>query len=100
MPKIDAHVHMWNIPEAHQEALVRLAVRHNFRWLDLCAGGVEWPRLQAQMTLARGLKDRHRDKVEWAASFNLSNWGQADWQRSALQTIAASFSEGAVAIKS
>jgi hypothetical protein len=99
IPKIDAHVHLWSISQQDQEALVHFLVRRNFRWLDLCTIGMDWPRLQAQMTLARGLSGRHRDRVEWATSFNLTNWREADWERSALDTVTTSFSEGAVALK-
>ena len=60
---------------------------------------MSWPRLQAQMTEARALGARHGDRVEWASSFNLTNWHEPDWQRSALETVATSFAEGAVAVK-
>ena len=99
MPKIDAHVHVWGIPLEHQDALLKLLDRHNFRWLDICTRGLEWSQLQEQMELARGLNARRKDRVEWAASFNLSNWGQAGWQQSALDTIAAAFSKKALAVK-
>jgi predicted TIM-barrel fold metal-dependent hydrolase len=99
MPKIDSHVHLWTISGEDQEALVRFLVQHNWRWLDVCTAGMEWPRLQAQMSLARGLNERHKDRVEWATSFNLTNWRDDDWQRSALDTVATNFSQGAVALK-
>jgi len=99
MPKIDAHAHIAALGPGRLDAFVAFLDRYNFRWLDICVGGMDWTRLKQRIELAHGLHRSHPDRIAWATSFNLTNWGAPDWAKAAIGTIADGFSRGAVATK-
>jgi len=99
MQKIDAHAHVLAMKPEQRKPFIAFLEGHNLRWLDICTGGVAWDRLQSKMDLARGLSRENPERVAWAPSFNLSNWGSPSWQADALSTISTSFTQGAVAVK-
>jgi predicted TIM-barrel fold metal-dependent hydrolase len=99
MPKIDAHVHVTDAGVPDEKLFFDLLKQHNMKWLDICVVGLEWKRLQQRIAMAESLHKRYPHQIAWATSFNLENWGRADWQKSALETLAQSFAQGAVAVK-
>ena len=99
MPKIDAHAHIGAIGPGHLDAFIAFLDRYNLRWLNICVGGMNWPRLQKQIESAQQLHRAHPERLAWASSFNLTNWGQPDWAKGATDTVASGFAGGAVAVK-
>jgi hypothetical protein len=68
-------------------------------WLILCTRGTDWDNLRDQINLAARLHAAHPERIQWATSFNLENWGNLDWQQEAIDTIQDGFGKGAVAVK-
>jgi len=99
MPKIDAHAHVSKDGVADEKLFINLLRKHNLKWLDICVVGTEWGKLQQKMAVAESLHKRHSNQISWATSFNLENWGNADWQKNVLETIEQDFARGAVAVK-
>ena len=99
MPKIDAHAHVGHDGAADEKLFIDLLKKHNLKWLDICVVGTEWGKLQQRIATAESLHKRYPEQIAWATSFNLENWGQADWRKTALETIGQGFARGAVAVK-
>jgi predicted TIM-barrel fold metal-dependent hydrolase len=99
MPKIDAHAHIGGMSPDHLRAFVAFLEKYNLRWLNICVGGMDWGRLSRQIGSAQALHAAHPERIAWATSFDLTNWGQADWAKAATATIDSGFAGGAVAVK-
>ncbi len=99
MPKIDAHAHIGNVSPAHLRAFVAFLEKYNLRWLNIAVGGMNWPRLSRQIGSAQALHSAYPERIAWATSFDLTNWGQADWAKAANGTIDDGYAGGAVAVK-
>ena len=52
-----------------------------------------------RIAVAESLQRRRPQQIAWATSFNLENWGHADWRDTARETIEQGFRHGAVAVK-
>ena len=99
MPKIDAHAHVGVLGPGQLDAFVAFLEKMNFRWLNVCVGGMNWARLSEQIESAQEMHRAHPARLAWATSFNLTNWSQADWAKAANSTIDDGFAGGAVAVK-
>ncbi|MDO8834760.1 MAG: amidohydrolase family protein [Vicinamibacterales bacterium] len=99
MPKIDAHAHIGGMSPAHLRAFVAFLEKHNLRWLNIAVSGMDWGRLSRQIGSAQSLHAAYPDRLFWATSFTVSNWGASDWASSANATIDDGFRGGAVAVK-
>jgi len=99
MPKIDAHAHIGGMSPGHLRAFLAFLEKYNLRWLNISVGGMDWGRLSRQIGSAQALHAAHPERIAWATSFTVTNWGQADWAESANATIDDGFAGGAVAVK-
>jgi predicted TIM-barrel fold metal-dependent hydrolase len=99
IPKIDVHAHISDFGETGGEQFIALLEKHNFKWLDICVVGTEWEKLQRKVALAEQFHKAYPKRIAWATSFNLTNWGKPDWEKSALAMIEQGFASGAVAVK-
>jgi predicted TIM-barrel fold metal-dependent hydrolase len=99
MPKIDAHAHIGGVSPGHLRAFVAFLEQYNLRWLNICVGGMDWGRLSRQIGSAQALHAAQPERIAWATSFTVTNWGQADWAKAANATIDDGFAGGAVAVK-
>jgi hypothetical protein len=99
MPKIDAHAHIQGVTPAQRQAFVAFLEAQNFRWLNICTGATNWPRLQQQIARAEELHQAAPERIAWATSFDISNWASPDWAKAASATIADGYKNGAVAVK-
>jgi predicted TIM-barrel fold metal-dependent hydrolase len=99
MPKIDAHAHVGALGPGQLDAFVAFLEKVNFRWLNVCVGGMNWARLSKQIASAQQMHRAQPARLAWATSFNLANWGQPDWAKAANNTIDEGFAGGAVAVK-
>jgi len=99
MPKIDAHAHLGPVGPGQIGPFIAFLEQHHLRWLTICTGGMDGARLGRQIASAQALHRAHPDRISWATSFNLANWGQPDWTTTTTGTIDDGFSGGAVAVK-
>ncbi len=99
MPKIDAHTHLRDLLESEQAALLAKLQEHNIQWLDICTRGMKRDYLMDQINLAVNLSSKYPEQIRWATSFSLENWGEPDWESSAIKLIEEGFAGGAVAVK-
>ncbi len=99
MPKIDAHAHLGAPGPEQLRAFMAFLEKINLRWLNICVGGTDWARLSRQIGSAQALHSAYPERLAWATSFTVANWGQADWARLANATIDDGFAGGAVAVK-
>jgi len=99
MPKIDAHAHLGAPGPEQLRAFMAFLEKINLRWLNICVGGTDWARLSRQIGSAQALHSAYPDRLAWATSFTVANWGQTDWARLANATIDDGFAGGAVAVK-
>lgn len=99
MPKIDAHAHIGGMSPAHLRAFLAFLEQYNLRWLNIAVGGMDWGRLSRQIGSGQALHAAAPDRIGWATSFTVSNWGANDWARSANATIDDGYAGGAVAVK-
>ena len=60
---------------------------------------MDWARLSRQIGSAQALHAAQPDRIAWATSFTVTNWGEADWAKAANATIDDGFVGGAVAVK-
>ena len=98
-PKIDIHAHISDFGDTGGEQFIALLEKHNFKWLDICVVGTEWVKLQRKVALAERFHKAYPQRIAWATSFNLTNWRDPDWEKSALAMIEGGFRGGAVAVK-
>ena len=99
MPKIDAHAHLGAPGPEQLRAFMAFLEKINLRWLNICVGGTDWARLSRQIGAAQALHSAYPERLAWATSFTVANWGQADWAQLANGTIDSGFAGGAVAVK-
>jgi len=99
MPKIDAHAHLAEMSPAGRDAFIRFLEKTNFRWLNICVGGMDAPRLRKQIERAAELHRAFPQRVAWATSFDLTTWADAEWAKTAIGTVSKGFEDGAVACK-
>jgi predicted TIM-barrel fold metal-dependent hydrolase len=99
MPKIDAHAHVGAPGPGQLRAFVAFLEKYNLRWLNVCVGGMDWGRLSRQIGSAQALHSAYPERLAWATSFTVANWGQADWAKTSIGTIDDGFAGGAVAVK-
>jgi predicted TIM-barrel fold metal-dependent hydrolase len=99
MPKIDFHVHLDALAESGEAEFFSVLREHNMKWLTLATVGTHWKNLRQQIQVAEKLHGKYPGQVAWVTSFNLENWGDADWQSSAIGQIEAGFAAGALGVK-
>ena len=99
MPKIDFHAHVGGLPESGEAEFIAKLKEHNMKWLTISTRGTQWERLQQQVRGNEKLRARYPEQMAWATSFNLANWGDPDWESSAIEQLEDGFSKGAVAVK-
>ncbi|MFC1614355.1 amidohydrolase family protein [Gemmatimonadota bacterium] len=99
MPKIDVHVHFRGLQESEEATLIAKLQEHNMRWFTLSTRGMNGQFLLDQINLAAKLQAKYPEWIDWATSFSLENWGEPDWENSAMELIEDGFTRGAVAVK-
>jgi len=99
MPKIDFHTHLGALAESGEAEFFAVLREHNMKWLTISTVGTQWKNLQQQIRVAEKLHSSYPEQVAWITSFNLENWGDPDWQSSAIGQIEAGFAAGALGVK-
>ena len=96
-PKIDCHTHI-DVDSAEEE-LFEMLESQNMKWLTVCYDGLQWPELEKRIKVAEKFHAEYPERVSWATSFKLTNWGSPEWAAEAIDLIGEGFEHGAVAVK-
>ncbi|HUU29133.1 MAG TPA: amidohydrolase family protein [archaeon] len=99
MPKIDAHAHIMEFGDTGEELFAAALARHNMKWLDICTFELNGDDLQKQIGLAEKFHTLYPERLSWATTFTLDNWGDRDWLKNTIEVIEDGFARGAVAVK-
>ena len=100
MPKIDAHVHINGATDEEFPPLFECLDSYNMQWLTICVAGVgPKDRLEKKIQYTGRVHGLYPNRVTWATTFGLSDWGKPGWEQEAEQTILDGFSKGAVGVK-
>ena len=99
MPKLDFHAHINGLLESEEAEFIAKLKEHNMKWLTIATRGTQWERLQQRIRAGEKLHARYPEQVAWATSFNLTNWGDPNWESSAIEQIEDGFAKGAVGVK-
>ncbi len=93
--KIDVHVHI----NSTDSPLLEQAQSDNFRLLTINVDYPDFPPLASQREVAHALVSAHPDRIAFAASFSMDDWGQPSWQQQVIRQLGTEFDAGAVAVK-
>ncbi len=99
MAKFDSHVHFRGLKPEEEAPVIATLEDHNIRWLDICTGASKRKFLYEQIELAHEMQKKYGKWVNWATSFSLENWGDDDWQKTAIATLDETFAMGAIGVK-
>jgi len=99
MVKIDSHIHLRGMKPEEEAPLLATLEEHNMRWFDICTRGMGRKFLYEQIDQADSMHRKYGNWFNWATSFSLENWGAADWQQSAIDTIDETIAMGAQGVK-
>ena len=93
--KYDTHTHI----NTRDSAALLQARRDNFKVLTINVDVNSYPPLEKQQTYALHQVQTFPGEVQYATAFTVSNWGDTDWQATALEYLKNSFAQGAIAVK-
>ncbi|MEA1996674.1 MAG: amidohydrolase family protein [Gemmatimonadota bacterium] len=99
LPKIDSHTHLMGLAESEEEPLLGMLEELNFKWLDICTPGLQEVTLSDQVKIAERVHALYPERISWAISFELTGWGEPDWESRAVEKLKNGFDKGAVAVK-
>ena len=99
MPKVDTHAHVSGLNPEQEKIFMDKIREHNMHWNTISTVGTEWKNLQVQISDGARLHAAFPDWIDWTTSFNLENWGKADWLDQSIATITDGFAKGAVGVK-
>ncbi len=91
--KYDTHVHI----NADDSTFIDQAKKDNFRLLTVNVNSGH--PIEEQRRIAVMLTKRFPDRLAFATTFNLNNWGTAKWQPQTIAWLKESFKKGAIAVK-
>jgi len=97
IPKIDSHTHI--DAESAEEPLLEMLESQNTKWLSVCYDGLQLQELEKRIEVSRRLHAKYPQRISWATSFKLTNWGSPDWTAEVIDSLGKSFADGAVAVK-
>jgi predicted TIM-barrel fold metal-dependent hydrolase len=95
VPKFDAHVHL----NVVADDFVEQARADNFELLSINVDYPDFPSLMTQRDAAVALAERAPDRVHWATTFSMQDFGTPGWDTAAAADIAKAAEQGAVAVK-
>jgi hypothetical protein len=91
--KFDTHIHI-NIDEA---SFIEEAKKDNLRLLTVNVD-TEMP-VDQQRSVAEILVKKYPDRIRYATTFNLKDWGTEKWEPQTIAWLKESFDHGAIAVK-
>lgn len=91
--KYDTHVHI----NADDSTFIDQAKKDNFRLLTINVNSGH--PIEEQRRIALILTKKFHDRLAFATTFNLDNWGTEKWQPQTIAYLKESFEKGAIAVK-
>lgn len=91
--KYDTHVHI----NADDSSFIDQAKKDNFRLLTINVNSGH--PIEEQRRIALILTKKFPDRLAFATTFNLANWGTEKWQSQTIAYLKESFEKGAIAVK-
>jgi len=93
--KFDAHVHL-NI---YDTTFISQARRDNLRLLTVNVNPAYYPSVEEQENVALRMVKDFPDRLAYATTFTVENWGTKEWLPQTLSYLENSFKQGAIAVK-
>src|SRR5687768_12099323 len=93
--KFDTHVHI----NTTDQSLIEQAREDNFRLLTINVSSPGYPAITEQQDLAWQHISHFPDRLAYATTFSVQNWGMANWAEESLQYLKNSLARGAVGVK-
>lgn len=93
--KYDTHVHI-NVDDT---TFIQLANEDNFRYLTVNVNTSDYHPIEDQRSIALRLAKAYPDRLDFATTFTVKNWGKDEWQTQTLDYLKESFEKGAIAVK-
>ncbi len=93
--KINTHVHI----RITDTSFLQLAAEYNFRVLNISVNSPSSPPLEKQEGIGIGLIKNFPERVSYATTFTVKNWGNEAWQSITVNHLKQSFDRGAIAVK-
>jgi hypothetical protein len=91
--KYDTHVHI----NADDSTFINQAKKDNLRLLTVNVNS--GAPIEEQRRIALKLVKQFPDRIQFATTFNLQNWGTEQWQPQTMAYLKESFDNGAIAVK-
>lgn len=96
IPKfIDAHVHLNTLSKEKME----MAVKHDVSFLSINTNIPFFESIEDQEAVILKLQEQYPGRVQYATSFNFSNWGKEGFAKGSIEQIKRGLENGAVAVK-
>lgn len=76
-----------------------MANEDNFRFLTVNVNTSDYPHIEDQRSIALSLIIAYPDRLAFATTFTVKNWGKDEWQTQTLDYLKESFEKGAIAVK-
>lgn len=93
--KFDSHIHL----NTTDTAFINLALKDNFRFLDIVDDRPFGITMDEQLEIAFGQHKNFHVQMNFATTFPVKGWDDADWQEKTLNHVKESIAKGAVAVK-
>lgn len=93
--KFDVHVHL-NI---YDTTFISQARRDNLRLLTVNVNPAYYPSVEEQQSVALRMVKDFPDRLAYATTFTVENWGTKEWLPQTLAYLENSFKQGAIAVK-
>ncbi|MEK6479404.1 amidohydrolase family protein [Catalinimonas sp. 4WD22] len=93
--KYDVHVHVMTL----DSSFVKASAEDNFKLLTINVDVPYYPSLEDQQHYALHQSKAFPDHLHYATAFTVNNWEDENWQKTALDYLKQSFSNGAIAVK-
>ncbi|MFC1607916.1 amidohydrolase family protein [Candidatus Latescibacterota bacterium] len=101
LTRIDSHAHIYPdlLDATLEKTFVDMLDSQNIKWLNICTRIDSGVNLKKRIAIAQELHSRYPDRIFWATSFDISDFGTVEWEKNALDCISDGINHGAVAVK-
>lgn len=93
--KYDTHVHI----NVYDTAFINLAKEDNFKLLTVNVNPSSYPTVDDQENVALEMIKTYPERVAYATTFTVKDWGTDKWLPQTLAYLKASFEKGAIGVK-
>ncbi len=93
--KFDSHVHF----NKEDTTFLTQAKADNFQLLTINVDTEYYPPITEQRKIGYELIKKFPDRISFATTFSVKDWGSDEWQKQTLDYLQQSFEQGAIAVK-